>query len=346
MTSAKPSSLRVMGVGCLISLICYLTGMLVFLTPLPLMYVSLLLGRRAAILTAMAVFAVIGGLYGFVLPLSAMAKAFLPSAPLLQFFTETGLVVLVLCHFLYFAVIGLGLAEGVHRRLTLGRWLGLALFLGLFVLGLAAVVIEGGTTIPLLKGVHFFIDEIIGDMAKLPEFTSGLGAKAYVLTEHREDIAGVAFQLMPSMLFLSSLFVVVMNALLGRRFLGLKPMFRHIHNIASFRLADGWIWTLIAAWALLFIEFSFGYGDGVRAIALNAAICVGSLYFLQGVAVAMYALQGIRIPFFRLSVALFSLFFFHISVVAFIGLGIADVWLDFRNRIRRAKKDKEIETDS
>jgi uncharacterized membrane protein len=78
-----PLKLRSIGMGALIAVCLYISGLLVVLTPLPLMYVSATAGRRNGIAAALVSFILMLGLYTAALfSLSGQPGSTLLSIPL------------------------------------------------------------------------------------------------------------------------------------------------------------------------------------------------------------------------------------------------------------------------
>jgi hypothetical protein len=109
----------------------------------------------------------------------------------------------------------------------------------------------------------------------------------------------------------------------------------------DFKLWDASIFVLMAVLLGAFTQ------HGVKAVtvaSLNALNIMVVLYFFQGMAVVFKALEFFAVgPFWRMLIG-FILTFLLALVVAMVG--VADYWLEFRNRLKRQTGSPVTGTDS
>ena len=80
----------------------------------------------------------------------------------------------------------------------------------------------------------------------------------------------------------------------------------------------------------------FSAGEVVKALALNVFLVTAVFYFLQGLAIVAYYFHRKNIPYFLRSLAYVLIVFEQLFTLFVVGLGLFDLWGDFR---RLNKKD-------
>jgi hypothetical protein len=332
------SRARVLGVGALIAVVLYLSGFLVIFTPLPLIYVSLTRGRREGRQVAFLALAAIVLLYLLAFPaLAARAAAGvlyfpMPWLGLAGFIPTAYLQLIGAGYFAFFLIVGWTLSEGARRKWNLSRWGGVALLAGiLVVLSTLVLMWVVGAHGPVVEGLRNYFIQVVAEIARVNQAAGGGGHLA-LLADRKEEISGFLLSIMPSIIFVFTLLVVVLNLLVGRRFLKSRQVFHHINNVARFRLPDVLIWGMIGGGVAFFAGRYMLRLAFLDALGINVLIGVAALYFFQGLAVIAYFLQGVRFPLFRALAYLTIIFFFQTLSVVIIGLGVADVWVNFRIR--------------
>ena len=176
----------------------------------------------------------------------------------------------------------------------------------------------------------------MAELARVNQDAGGGGHLA-LLADRKEEISSFLLSIMPSIIFVFTLLVVVLNLLVGRRFLKSRKAFNHVNNVARFRLPDILIWGVIGGGVAFFAGRYMLRLALLDALAINVLIGLAALYFFQGLAIIAYFLQGVRFPLFRMLAYLAIIFFFQVLSVVIIGLGLADVWVNFRLRRWRAR---------
>lgn len=313
----------------------FVSGLLTMLTPLPILFVSVVRGRRWGVVTALIAVLAVAVLYVVAVPAgteSALSWLPLPGQGLEVFFPHLFLRVAGIGYFAFYGVVALALAEGAHRRWDLSRWGGAALVAGLGVLGAIAIWTVAVSHLDIFSGVKTFIVTAIQQVASASEAAGTESSQLAYLSDRAEDVARTFAGLLPALVFAMALFAVAINIVVARRVIRTRHAFSHVHNVARFRLSDGVIWGLIAS-GILFFADQYGLHQGVLAtISMNGLLVFGALYFLQGLAVVSYFLQGMRSPLMRTLAYVTMLIFIQTVSLALVVVGVADVWVDFRLR--------------
>jgi hypothetical protein len=164
-----------------------------------------------------------------------------------------------------------------------------------------------------------------------------LGDIAVWLHQATEAWVWLVRHVLPTLLFGWSTALVAIGVLLARR-LG-RAVGRPLPGpaLARFRLPEGAVWFLLIGLALIASR-----RPELTASGVNLALCMGLGYCLQGIAVVDFALlaRGFQpgvIWILFLFVAFFAL---PLLVLTTTGLGLADVWLDWRQGPTRPQAEK------
>lgn len=324
------------GLGALVALALYASGFLVIFTPLPFIYLSLSRGRGAGFAAAFISLAMAALVYSLFLTGQGESvvkgvQAAMPATVLSAFLPEPVVRLAGVGYFAFFIVVGLSIAEGAVRKWSLTKLGGVALASGLFVIlifaGGALFYNSGG----FLAGIKSYLIEALSQIASVNQGASS-SIDATFLANNAEGIARFMLGISPSLVFVLALVAVVVNLLIGRRFIRAHHAFAHVHNVARFRLPDYVIWAVIIGGGAFFAErYAFG-SLWFKMASINLLVALGALYFFQGFAVVVYYLQGIRIPLVRTLAYVMLILFFQTIGMVIVGVGIADVWVDFRRR--------------
>jgi hypothetical protein len=110
-------------------------------------------------------------------------------------------------------------------------------------------------------------------------------------------------------------------------------------GLRSFRIDDDWVWGIVIAWGLVYINL-YLQNQFLGIIGWNTATIVSLLFFLRGLSILAVGADKLRIPSFFLYLAfVFLLFYSFILFVAVVtGIGIVDIWLKMRESLDNIKK--------
>ena len=324
-----------------VALALYASGFLVIFTPLPILYVSVVGGRRDALIsTILGAGAVVGA---YAAALAYAAKAAVPGASAIPapamsmapFFKPAYVWIAGAGYFLFFALIAIALGAGVRRRWALMRWGGTAFIAGL--VAMAALMGSGAYLQVQGGGFAGYLTGMVKDVVSLNASAGAGSAELSFLAENAGEIVSTVIGLAPSILFVFVLVTVVVNMLLARRMIRGRHAFSHIHNVARFRLPDACVWGVIAGGVAFFTNSYFAHSAALKLAAINVLVACAALYFFQGLAVVVYFLQGVRAPLLRTMAYVAIIFFFQSIGMLIVAIGVADVWMDFRLRSWRAR---------
>jgi uncharacterized protein YybS (DUF2232 family) len=154
-----------------------------------------------------------------------------------------------------------------------------------------------------------------------------------MLKEQAPQIVEMMLRLLPALLLLSFAFIVLVNILyLGRRFPEQRGQWFALENLREWKAPEPLVWALIGCGFVLFLPDS-----GLpRVVALNLLLVIGACYFAQGLAVIAYFFNKNNVPRFLRGLTYVLIIFQQIFTLLVVGLGLFDLWGDFR----RLGKDK------
>lgn len=144
-------------------------------------------------------------------------------------------------------------------------------------------------------------------------------------------------QSLPSWLVISMVVALAMALIWERRasvWAGLPWLHHRPRALTEFRIPDVFVWVTIASLLGAFVKTSQPW---IEVVSLNVLNVMLMLYFFQGFAIVIRAMDVFRVgPFAQTLWILFFLLFQQVPVV----LGFADFWFDFRTRF--SKRATEI----
>jgi uncharacterized protein YybS (DUF2232 family) len=148
-----------------------------------------------------------------------------------------------------------------------------------------------------------------------------------LMKERMPQLIDMTLQLLPGLLFLAFAFIALINILsLRRRFPERRAEWFANENFRDWKGPEPLVWALIACGFSLF----FPVPDLVRLIAMNLLLIVGACYFAQGLAVIAFFFHKNNVPRFLRAITYILIVFQQIFTLMVVGLGLFDLWGDFR----------------
>jgi uncharacterized protein YybS (DUF2232 family) len=148
-----------------------------------------------------------------------------------------------------------------------------------------------------------------------------------MLQEQTPQIIDMMLRLLPALLLLSFAFMVLINILyLGRRFPDRRGAWFSLRFLREWKAPEPLVWGLIACGFILFLSGSSLMG----IVALNLLLVIAACYFGQGLAVIAFFFNKNNVPRFLRGLTYILIIFQQIFTVLVVGLGLFDLWGDFR----------------
>lgn len=193
---------------------------------------------------------------------------------------------------------------------------------------------------------EFFNQQIQENFNQSIETLEGMGKEKEELEAFKSFVnrtSGMFAASYPAFILVGSLLSALVNYTLVRfffrRLFGESPYFTG--TLTNWVLPDYFIWMFILSAASFFLP----EGE-LRVIGLNAFIMTLVFYFLQGLAVVVHFLETKSVPLFLWVVAIILIFSQPILIGFAIGLGLFDLWVDFRKLRPKAAAPTEDENDN
>jgi uncharacterized protein YybS (DUF2232 family) len=153
-----------------------------------------------------------------------------------------------------------------------------------------------------------------------------------LLREQIPQLAQTLFQLLPGLILLSLAFTVLVNILLlCRRFPEKRGEWLSLDHLRDWKGPEPLVWGLIASG---FVLLAPGM-DVLSPLALNVLLVIAACYFAQGLAIIAFFFHKNNVPRFLRGITYVLIVFQQIFTLMVVGLGLFDLWGDFR----RSKKN-------
>ena len=148
----------------------------------------------------------------------------------------------------------------------------------------------------------------------------------YNLSKSLDQIRYVLIRIIPAMVIASTLFVTWSNLLIARPIFKKKGLFfPDFGELNLWKAPDPLIWILIGCGGLLMVPAST-----LKIIGLNGLLVILVIYFFQGIAVVAYFFQKKGLPRFLRFFFYVLIAFQQIFLLFVIGIGLFDMWMNFR----------------
>jgi uncharacterized protein YybS (DUF2232 family) len=174
----------------------------------------------------------------------------------------------------------------------------------------------------LIKTVH---DSLTQMVVRGQDFNKLLGMPA-IPPDTQASVISLTMHLSPAFALLIAASSMLLNLRVFWRWGGPQRLAYSLFGDLSRWSAPEWmVWLLLASGFGLFIPVS-----AISAIALNGFICIGAVYFCQGLAIIGFYFQSLAVPSIVRGIIYFVVFAQPV-VAALVGVaGVFDMWIDFR----------------
>ena len=214
--------------------------------------------------------------------------------------------------------------------------------LGAIAVALGVVLVVGLVRPGVLQGVNWWMTAEIRQAALVAGgILEQMRGSADPEVRRQLELAvqrWVGFQqdVYPAMLSLATV------AALGVAWFGfdrLSGRFRTPGPIREFRFSDHLIWLLIGGLALVVLPL----GGLAFRVGENAALFMGGLYLLRGVAILLWiGATAATSAWSAILLTIAALFLYPVVLGTALVLGLSDTWLDLRSRLSRARAERDL----
>jgi len=140
------------------------------------------------------------------------------------------------------------------------------------------------------------------------------------------EIQPLIVQIIPAMVTASTLFVAWTNILIARPVLRRRSLaYPDFGPLNLWKAPEFLVWGVIGCGLALFLP-----GSAINTIGQNGLLILMTVYFFQGIAIVSFYFEKKRLPRF-IRFFLYTLIAVqHLILLAVIGLGFFDMWVNFR----------------
>ncbi len=231
-------------------------------------------------------------------------------------------------------LLGFVLSELAEQRLTIEETIGYACGI-VFVSGLLGVLLYGNLTgtalVPLIsayiaKNLELSL-MVYRDMGMPAERVEAVSASL-------DTIRFILVRLLPALYAAGILIVAWMTVLLVRRLMRQQELgFPDFGHLNQWQAPDILVWGVIGSGLLLLLP-----ATALKIVGGNVLIVLATIYFFQGMAIASFYFERKSLPTI-LKIFLYGLVFvWQPLLIGVVGLGLFDMWGDFR-RLKNLEAD-------
>jgi uncharacterized protein YybS (DUF2232 family) len=215
-------------------------------------------------------------------------------------------------------------------------WLGRIRVIEMLVAGITAVIFA------VFSGVLFYLYGSWGSMVE--DLRANLGQSlasavqmhekmgfpeesVAVLKDRAPQIAEIVLHVLPAAAIISLAAVVLFNiGLLCRRFPERREQWLGVASLREWKAPEFLVWGLIVSGFALFVP---GF-DAWKIVAANLLLVISACYFFQGLAIVSFFFNKNSVPSFVRGIVYVFIAFQQIFTLLVVGLGLFDLWVDFR----------------
>jgi uncharacterized protein YybS (DUF2232 family) len=152
------------------------------------------------------------------------------------------------------------------------------------------------------------------------------------LRERAPQLIEIVLQILPALTFVGFGVIILINVFFLRRRFPERDLIVRAGDLREWRSPEPLVWCFIVAGFALFLP---GW-QALRILALNFFLVIAAFYFFQGLAIVAYYFHHKNVPVVLRSLAYALIILEQIVALLVVGLGLFDLWGDFR---RLKKKD-------
>lgn len=190
-----------------------------------------------------------------------------------------------------------------------------------------------GSWSQLVQGLRASLEEHLEISLRTYEEIGFAKENVELLRESAPQIVDTVLQIMPALVFVSFGLIALINlCFLWRRFPEQRAAWFSTENLREWKGPEWLVWCLIACGFVLLLPSS----SALKVLAVNVLLVIAVFYFFQGLAIVAFYFDKKNVPRFLRGLTYLLIFFEQIFTLLVVGLGLFDLWGDFR---RLNKKD-------
>lgn len=326
----------------------YFSGVFVFLTPLPFVYLLFKRGLSAFYQPVLLTIAIVCAVY--FLGLTVLSPLYekhpnlawilpIPSLGLVEYFSRRIVIMFGLGYFASYLFISFSIAKALSHPEKIYRYVsGSIIFLFAVTVALnAAIVLPHAEK--LIADYRAYMTKAVEQLIAMQDERGADNLELVYLKSNVDELIRYTLYLLPAFLFSSLACLYVLNLVLAKRLFA--PFFPSLvrFKLTTFRVPFSFVWCVVATIVVFLLNVKFFNNAPAHFLTVNVLIVICTAYFFQGFAIFMHFLDDKRIfGFMRLGVYMLFLVFLQASMLFFISLGFFDNWMDVRKLDQPAAK--------
>jgi uncharacterized protein YybS (DUF2232 family) len=231
------------------------------------------------------------------------------------------------------AFLGITLSEIIKRDISFDKMV-LASALLLFLCGMGFIIYKScRANITPWELIENSVAEVVKENIALYKKLDVPQEQIQMITEKTPQITRFFAGIFPALGISGSVVTVWANLLAGQMFFRLKGIpFPSFGDLTTWKVPEKLVWVLIAAGGMLFVPI-----EGIVIVGMNLLIITGLIYMFGGLAITAFFFRKKQIS------RMFRFFFYGLIMVQqymlifVIAVGLFDLWVDFRKRIKDIK---------
>lgn len=182
--------------------------------------------------------------------------------------------------------------------------------------------------------IEFYISESIQENIRLYSQLDISSEQVNLIKENADQIREGIISVFPALVLISTSFIVWLNILAGKLIFQRRGLwYPDFGNLACWKVADWMIWFLILSGGLFLVAAGM-----IKIVALNLLIVFLFIYMFQGLAIISFFFKKKNVPEFIRIICYFLIFGQQFLLLLVVGLGLFDIWLNFRKLDKKMKK--------
>ena len=235
------------------------------------------------------------------------------------------------------AFIGLILSEVIKRKLSFEKMI-LAAALLLFLCGMGFILYNSyRANIAPWRLIENYVAVVVRENLELYKKLNIPQEQIQMVRDRTPQITRFFAGIFPALGVSGSVVTVWANLLAGQIFFRLRGVpFPDFGDLTTWKAPERLVWVLIAAGGMLVIPV-----EGIIILGMNLLIITCTIYMFQGLAIAAFFFRKKQVS------RMFRFFFYGLIIIQqymlifVIALGLFDLWVDFRKRIKDVKSADE-----
>ena len=291
--------------------------------PMPILYFRLKLGRNPGALIMLAVFLITFAVIQLFLGDTIGTPEFASSM------TEADVRFSISIDMLFYGLLlmtGFFLGEFIERRIPIEKSFVYTLISTVGICSAAFFLYAEITGQDILALVAGYISENLKLTLTLYQNMGMSQEHIRLISDSIEAIQYVLIRMLPAIVTTLLSFVIWVNILSIKKILNKKGIhLAEIESLNQWKAPEHLVWVVIFLGLIMFLP-----GKGIKIVAFNFIMIIMPVYFFQGIAIISFIFEKKKLPPL-LKVAIYSIIAIQqILVLAIVGLGFFDTWMNFR----------------